>query len=865
MSVTDNVKRVFVSDIKALVKHSNISNKLFICSDEVLKIFDLKNPDQEPEVIDILPKVTSFTLNVDEKYCIVTSRDGECAYYDLENEKLKAKLLRSSLALTDVCFTHGDSMALSGGADGKLYLIDLNNINASPKVQKTIDQITAISYSNIGDIAAVSLSNGDIEIYSYSSSEPTKLQILSSIVNENKYLGFDDDEEDDVLDFENDDLDNTDTMNVSSKIENEKSKQKLMTFKADWHPDGDLLAVPSKTNDILVFNRNFLPTVDFKFPQSHNEPLVDLKWSPNGKYIASAGVDKKLVIYDLKSKDVYKTFSLSLTPCSISWGKLSGSYEIIVGSTAGQIITFDGIPMETAFASKSSSSKSKTKKAKSDLVLNEAEEDNDDDEEEGDDLDIEGDADSYRHGANGAGNPDESSLFGDGEDDFIVDDEGTGDYIEKRKSPSTSTNEYTLFNKNKKRKIIVSQSTAPTFELVPYSVGGTPWAGNRRYITINPTGYAWAVKQEGYNTITVSFFDRSVHKEYHFRDVNNFDIASMNDVGVLFASSGNQSKKSNMIIMFRSHEQSQFTWQCQIKKVDDSEFITSIALSKSTMYVCTSLGYIRRFSLFGRPEKIEKTAPVVACINSEKYLFTVTQQSPYNLTFNVQDLDGKFYQRNEHLPLSLSGFKHPLKGLFFSLDGDPCIVGQDDHLLILARWREPLQATWIPILDTKAGIKSIATGDNVQCWPLGLFKEEFNFVVVRGSDYPSFPLTLPSDITIKIPLSHTESYDADDPEEELARCVTMGELLNDAISNDEVLDETAEERLTAFSIMYDRSLLKQFGQACTEQNSLEALQLASKLRDDKALQAASKIAERMEMITLLTKINKLREARMDFD
>ncbi|GMF40045.1 unnamed protein product [[Candida] boidinii] len=367
-------------------------------------------------------------------------------------------------------------MVLAGGADGKLNLIDLNNIDASPNVQKTIDQITAISYSNIGDIAAVSLSNGDIEIYSYSSSEPTKLQILSSIVNENKYLGFDDDEEDDVLDFENDDLDNTDTMNISSKTDNEKSKQKLMTFKADWHPDGDLLAVPSKTNDILVYNRNSLPTVDFKFPQSHNEPLVDLKWSPNGKYIASAGLDNKLVIYDLKSKDVYKTFPLSLTPCSVSWGKSSGSYEIIVGSTSGQIITFDGIPLETVSASKSSSSKSETKKAKSDLVLNEAEEDDDEAEEEGDDLDIEGGADSYQGGVNGNGNPDESSLFGDGEDDFIVDDEGTGDYIEKRKSPSTSTSEYTLFNKNKKRKIIVSQTTASTFDLVPYSVGGTPWA-----------------------------------------------------------------------------------------------------------------------------------------------------------------------------------------------------------------------------------------------------------------------------------------------------------------------------------------------------------------------------------------------------
>ncbi len=161
----------------------------------------------------------------------------------------------------------------------------------------------------------------------------------------------------------------------------------------------------------------------------------------------------------------------------------------------------------------------------------------------------------------------------------------------------------------------------------------------------------------------------------------------------------------------------------------------------------------------------------------------------------------------------------------------------DDFLLVLSRWRDPLQASWIPILDTSSSIKNISAGDNVKCWPLGLFKNQFNFIVIRGSDYPSFPLALPAELPIRIPISEVNGADTEttgDPEEELVNCIITGELLNDAISNDDVLDETAEERLTEISIKYDAALLKQFGQSCTAGNLSEALYLATRLPDDHA-------------------------------
>ncbi|ODV82917.1 hypothetical protein CANARDRAFT_30479 [[Candida] arabinofermentans NRRL YB-2248] len=568
-----------------------------------------------------------------------------------------------------------------------------------------------------------------------------------------------------------------------------------------------------------------------------------------------------------------------MTACSLSWGKsINGiDYDVIVGTNSGHIVKFDSIVKQSSTGSSS-------------MLDDEAEESEVQNNNEGEGEDNEAGEDEDED------EDDMTGLFGDaGEDDFIVDDDGNG-YAEinnntngkKRPILGSTTNGF-----NKQRKVESSQSVRFSAvlnnEIKPFSPGATPWSNDRRYITINSIGYVWAVKQDNYNTITVSFFDRGLHKEYYFRDLYKFSVASMNQDGVVFAAS---SLSKGGTIMYKSHDQ-QTQWIKTIP-LQINEIISSIALSKTTIAVATSFGMIRRYSLFGRVERLERTAPVVACVNNDKYLFTVTKNCPNSpLSFNLQDHDGKYFQRNEHLPIPSSSSssnsinKHPIKGLFFSLDGDPCIVGNDDYLLVLSRWRDPLQASWIPMLDTVEGVKKISAGDNVSCWPLGFSKEMFNFVVVRGSHYPSFPLALPAEIPVRLPLSkrtpstkkskgddeeeeeeekeEEEGEVEDDPEEQLVRYIALGELLNDAIINDDVLDETAEERLTEISVLYDHSLLKQFGGACNDGNIMDALYLATKMREDRALMAASKIAERLGFAHLVRKLTKLRESRMEFD
>ncbi|VEU23159.1 DEKNAAC104194 [Brettanomyces naardenensis] len=831
-----DLTKVFVSGGSTFVQHSPTTDTLYVCSNGILKIFDLTKPEQEPEVLDVITGVRSFEVGPD--HAVIASKSGECHLYDLKSLKDTATLLRSPLGLMSSVFTHGGAMVLSGGLDGKLNLVDAQG--SDHLLKSTVDvkeQIVALSYNDVGDLAAVSLANGDLRVYSYTAAEPTLVTTFKGMLIEGKTINdtVEDDDENDEFD---DDLD----LDLDNEASSSSSSPALPSLRPDWHPNGDLLAIPTRSRDIVVYDRANFSQPKFRFQPSPSKPVVDLKWSPNGKYLASAGQDGKLIIWDYKTKKSIQSCPIPVKPLSLSWSRHSD--EVVVGTTAGNI--------------------GKYRLGGSKFVEDEADEADEAEEEE----DIEDDL------AEKATSSPSQGLFGD-EDDFIIDDDGAG-YVEdsgKRRAEVEP-------RPHKHRRVAETSSHTPSLTpLAPFSPGSTPWSSNRRYLTINPIGYAWSVKQDGYNTITITFFDRSVQKEYHFRDFSGFDVASMNGEAILLAKSGYKSRqeesRTTSTILFKSHDQSR-NWQREIRLLPH-EFITSVSLGPTSVFVCTSLGYVRRYSVFGRLERLEKMPPVVACINSNRYLLTVTYTSPYSLSFNLQDLEGKYYQRGEGLPV-----KEPIRGIFFSSDGDPCIVGEDNVVLVLTRWRDPLQACWIPILDANEGIGEVAAGGNVRAWPLGLFKDQFSFIAVRGSQYPSFPLALPSEMEVKVPIGESKEDkdgEKDDEEEaevdkgnkppsaeeELLRTIVQAELLNDAIANDDVEDETAEERLAALSIKYDGALLKLVGQSCNEGDVLDAFYLATKLRDDRALAAAAKMAERLGLAGLVRRINKVREGRMEVE
>ena len=904
----ENIVKVFVSGGNTLVVHSKDSDHLYAYSNGIVKIFDQKRPDLEPEVMDIVGKTKSFEVGLSGQ-ALVASQTGECKLYDLKLLKEKCTLQRSPLGITSAVFTHGGAMALCGGLEGKLWLVDVQS--ADHAVKNTTDageQIISISYNNVGDLAAVSLANGDLAVYSYTAVEPRLVHTFRSVLIARKTLSDggssgektadgplgennDSNDEEDAFD---DDLEADIFKAKGSKVPGKKETEDLATVRPDWHPNGDLLAIPSRTREIAVYDRGDFSKPMFRFPaiSAHNGPVVDVRWSPNGKLLASVGLDKKLKVWNLEKRKLMLTKDLPMWPFSLAWNRSSD--EVIVGMTSGNLALFSIAEL-----------------FKSAFVLSEASDGSEEEEELAkeapdveDDVGLDVDTDT-EHGVKketgeegrqaesvdhemSQSSGDEGGLFGDGEDDFIVDDDGAG-YVEGKHRGEEAANGDRQHSKRRKVQDGAARGGQIAMSLPgPYSPGSTPWASGRRYVTMNPVGYAWSVNQDGYNTVTVTFFDRSTQKEYHFRDFDGLDVASMNSDAILLATSNHrQHKKRGATVLFKKHDQSR-GWQRKIA-LQPKEYLTAVSLGPNAAFVCSSQGYVRKYSLFGRLERLEKLPPVLACVNTSKYLLTVIYSSPYSLSFNLQSLDGKYLQRSESLPITgavQTGGMHPIRGLFFSSDGDPCVVGQDNVVLVLSRWRDPLQACWMPILDAKAGVARIAAGTGVNAWPLGLFKDKLSFVAVRGSQYPSFPLALPSEMAIRVPVgepsepSKPETANDDDakdkdsqgkdgqdnsPEEELMRTIVEAELLNDAITNDDVEDETAEERLAALSVRYDAALLRQVGQACNKGDILDAFYLATKLRDDRALAAAAKMAERLELAGLVDKINRLREARMQIE
>ena len=93
----------------------------------------------------------------------------------------------------------------------------------------------------------------------------------------------------------------------------------------------------------------------------------------------------------------------------------------------------------------------------------------------------------------------------------------------------------------------------------------------------------------------------------------------------------------------------------------------------------------------------------------------------------------------------------------------------------------------------------------------------------------------------------------------------MGRIVSDTLG-DEGFEENNEEimeRLQEYSMLFDKSLLKLFANACQEARLNKAFSIAKLIRTDKAMTAAARIAERLEFLNLATKIGKLREEMVE--
>ncbi|KAK9465491.1 WD40-repeat-containing domain protein [Lipomyces arxii] len=758
-----------------------------------------------------------LAISTSKSHFATCSEDGTVALFSIDTCEVQHMLARQSLPIHDIAFSGDGLWVAIAGEDTTVKIVNIVDITRTLTLSGHRQNVKHLSYHPNGALIATSSTDGAIRIYSISSEEPRLIKTIENI---------------------------TVAVDANSQV----------STKIAWHPDGRAFATQNKTHDVVTVSREKW-SIERAFVSGHKAALNDFAWSPNGAYLATAGADGRINIWDTKTQNIIVKHDHN-SPTCVRWhpnknvlsfttdkGLLYTLPNIIPASLdppfgrsiypAPLIVDPDagGFPVR--------------EKANRSLL-------------HADDVDLsDTDERNWIEDDDGAGYI----------PDLIADEDSLGGSPGLRKRPFGSRVPRDAGSKR--------QSLARYHE--PFQPGSTPWKNERRYLALCSVGYIWTVQQDRHNTVTVSFFDKSYNREYHFTDHFLYDKACLTEKAALFASSEDGSGLKTRLF-FRSHSSLVDSWDLTF----DGESTTSIALSQTTVVVCSSKGYVRVYNLHGSLLRMYRHAsnPVVCCASFGNLVMIVRDDCSGGLVYSIENAKyDETFQKNDTVDIS----RHSdLTSLFFSDDGDPCIFDSDGVLLVLMHWRQPLQAKWVPLLDT-AALGRNNPGESF--WPLGIIGSKFQCIILKGGEkYPYIPLPVSAELDIKIPTglaasSAVEKQDREGSnqqvlsdifklEEQYLRMTVLFNLMKDSMlatvsGNEDALSDEQKLDMSRQELGIDKIVLQLLQSTCKAGMRGKAYGLISLIHKEQALQAAGKIAQRYEMESLEEKINRELEVRVE--
>jgi len=685
-----------------------------------------------------------------------------------------------------------------------------------------------VSFDHSGSRLAVSCADGLIYVYSVSHEEPKLVKRVDGVI---KML-------------------ETDAEASSNVI---------------WHPDGRAFAAPTATRTIQVVSSN-----DWEnhkaFQSGHAGDVTALAWSPNGAMLASAGQDRSLTLWDTRTQRIIKQYDQVREPIlSITWHP-SDNLVSYTNNDGELYIHTDFVPAEQlsllektlqAAPLRGEPLSEVSGNAQRSLVVG-----------------------NKPNGRQRDGTPDSlDDILGpeideDNEDGFIVDDDGAG-YAEQVNGNGKRAGEYLAAPQSKRSYGGSSRQWQPQTH-PSFQPGSTPWRGNRRYLCLNLTGFIWTVDQDTHHTITVEFYDRVAHRDFHFTDPFLYDKACLGEHGAAFACPASDQHAS--MIYYRPHETwtSRTDWRTALPK---GEEVTSLSLSTNYIVVTTSAGYVRVYTLFGVPFRIyrQKSTPAITCASWRDYVFTIGNgpvgaDGTTRLLYSIENVKrDETCQSEDVLPMPPSA---ELSTVFWSDRGDPCIYDSTGVLLVCLHWRTPGQAKWVPMLDTNQ-LERLAGGKKEEAyWPVAVAMDKFHCIILKGGEkYPYFPRPLLSDFEFRIPVSTRQNDEGDDEEEsevqkleeQFVRHSVLLDLQGDLVENSKATSAQRTE-VVQREVEVDKVLLQLLAAECREgeEKGMKALEIVGLLKDrtGRMLEAAGKIANRFGRDVLVDKITALAERRL---
>ncbi|KAH0168754.1 sepB protein, partial [Aureobasidium melanogenum] len=800
-------------------------NKLITVGlNNVVRIFTTGS-DAEPVNIDVVQDSHTAVAATND-FFLTGSEDGSVCKYSLFTHSLEEVLVRSTLAIRDISISPDGLWAAVASDELVVKIVNTYDMTRVMYLRDQTRPVKHVSFDHSGSNLAVSCSDGMVYIYSLSSEEPKLVKRLDGLIK----------------------IMETDSQ-ASSKV--------------TWHPDGRALCAPTPTKIVQVVSRSDWSNQK-TFKADGRGDITAATWSPNGALLATASDDLSIILWNTSTQQPVIKFNSDREPVlALAWHPTENLLSYTTND--GELYMHASIiPQEHEHLLR--------KTLVSAPFLNERPTE-----------------DAMRTLVNGgsrpgaqrrAGTPDSlDDILGDdglseNGDAFIVDDDGAG-YAEEMNGNGKRPGEHIAYPPSKRPQQYGGARWQPRLH-DPFQPGSTPWRGNRRYLCLNLTGFIWTVDQDTHHTVTVEFYDRAAHRDFHFTDPFLYDKACLGEHGAAFSCPSSDQHPS--LVYFRPHETwtSRTDWRTQLPA---GEEVTSLSLSTSFVVVTTSKGYVRVYTLYGLPFKVyrQKSTPAVACASWRDYVLTVGNgpiggDGTAKLVYTIENVKrDEVCQSEDIIPLPEQS---ELQSVFWSDRGDPCIYDSEGVLLVCLHWRTPGQAKWVPLLDTNQ-LDRLASGRKEEAyWPVAVAMDKFHCIILKGGEkYPYFPRPLLSDFEFKIPVTardeenqdESEESDVQKLEEQYVRSSVLLSLQDDLVNHTHATHaqktEAAQRELDV-----DKVLLQLLAAECREgeERGMKALELVSLMKDrsGKMLEAAVKIAARFERDVLGEKISALAERRL---
>ncbi|TFK94640.1 hypothetical protein K466DRAFT_475981 [Polyporus arcularius HHB13444] len=621
---------------------------------------------------------------------------------------------------------------------------------------------------------------------------------------------------------------------------------------AIWHTSGQYFFVATRTHDIVTISRNDWSKSSTLSDDACSGAITALALSKNGVYLAAAA-KSGVFIWSTQNRRMLFRFQNALNS-PITQIAFSPTKNLLVWTdTTGDLTRWrEPIPASAPDPVKLSAGTSSVTvpvKRKGTPTLFD------------DDMHIGSNADTGK--AKDTEVEEDLGIDLDN-DDWILDDVGTldDDDGEARR----------LAAEGGIREMVSVTKAQPAFQ-----PGSTPMENKKRYLAYNMIGVIEVTDQDTHHIVNVEFHDRSARKSYHFTDHSRYDLASLGERGALYACQPEGEHTAHVVYKPYGTWASQSEWTYQLppgtrvlgvaaggppptKSMRDKSEV-DIA-GQGNVVVATSQGEL----LFLTGSGIERACvslpgDYVTMVAGTEWVFIVTRDGSTTMD-GSQNLTGRLIKFDDFCILQQSTLpiakRQTLKWIGITEEGAPAIYDSAGILNVMPRFRIPLSATWMRVLDTNKLERR--EGKDESYWPVGVVGDNFMCLILKGrQEHPGFPRPLIQELPIRLPFKRTDPKEAP-LEEQFARESMQLEIIRDGLG-----EELTTDTLAARELVLDKALIQLIQHACKTDRLARALDLTRMLHHTPSFDAAIKIANFYHLIGLKEKMEALKEEREDSD